>query len=51
MEFKNEAKLKEEGKINLEGKNHIVKDGDVIFLSSTFSLVLGYLKSYLIFLK
>ena len=31
MQFKDESKLKEAGKINLEGKNYIVQDGDVIF--------------------
>ena len=31
MKFENELKLKEAGKISLEGKNYIVQDGDVIF--------------------
>ena len=31
IKFQNELKLKEAGKISLEGKNYIVQDGDVIF--------------------
>ena len=30
-EYKSEAKLKEAGKIRQEGKEYLVKDGDVIF--------------------
>ena len=28
--YKNELKVKEAGKMNVEGKNYIVKDGDVM---------------------
>ena len=31
MEYKSEVKLKEAGKIRQEGKEYLVKDGDVIF--------------------
>ena len=31
MQFKSETALKEAGKIRQEGKNYIVKDGDLIF--------------------
>ena len=31
MEYKSEAKLKEVGRIRQEGKEYLVKDGDVIF--------------------
>ena len=31
MEYKSEVKLKEAGKIRQEGKEYVVKDGDVIF--------------------
>ena len=31
MEFKSESNIKEHGKLRQEGKNYIVKDGDVIF--------------------
>ena len=30
MEYKSEAKLKEAGKLRLEGKDYIVKDGDIM---------------------
>ena len=31
MQFKSESALKDAGKIRQEGKNYIVKDGDIIF--------------------
>ena len=31
MEFKSEVKIKENGKLRQEGKDYIVKDGDIIF--------------------
>ena len=31
MEFQSEAKIKEQGKMRQEGKDYIVKDGDIIF--------------------
>jgi len=31
MEFKSEAKIQEQGKLRQEGKEYIVKDGDIIF--------------------
>ena len=31
MEYKSEVALKEHGKIRLEGKDYIMKDGDVVF--------------------
>ena len=31
MEFKSEDNIKEHGKLRQEGKNYIVKDGDIIF--------------------
>ena len=31
MEFKSEVKIKEKGKLRQEGKDYIVKDGDIIF--------------------
>ncbi|MEA4821782.1 MAG: DUF933 domain-containing protein, partial [Erysipelotrichales bacterium] len=30
MEYKSEAKLKEAGKLRLEGKEYIVQDGDIL---------------------
>ncbi|MEG0404243.1 MAG: DUF933 domain-containing protein, partial [Anaerorhabdus sp.] len=30
MEYKSEVKLKEAGKLRLEGKEYIVKDGDIL---------------------
>ena len=31
LEYKSEVALKEHGKIRLEGKDYIMKDGDVVF--------------------
>ena len=31
MEYKSELKVKENGKLRIEGKEYVVKDGDVIF--------------------
>ena len=31
LNYKNELSIKEAGKIRIEGKNYIVKDGDIIF--------------------
>ena len=31
LNYNNEISLKEAGKIRVEGKNYIVKDGDIIF--------------------
>ena len=31
MQYKSELALKDAGKIRQEGKNYIVKDGDIIF--------------------
>ena len=31
MEFKTELKIKENGKLRQEGKDYIVRDGDIIF--------------------
>ena len=30
MEYKTEAKLKEAGKLRLEGKDYLAKDGDIM---------------------
>ena len=31
MEYKTEAALKEHGKLRIEGKEYVMKDGDIVF--------------------
>ena len=31
MEYKSELKVKENGKLRMEGKEYVVKDGDIMF--------------------
>jgi ribosome-binding ATPase YchF (GTP1/OBG family) len=39
MKYKSELALKDAGKIRQEGKNYIVQDGEIIFLSLMYKLI------------
>ena len=43
INFKTEAKVKEAGKMRIEGKDYIVKNGDIIHFYLTFSISVNLL--------